>query len=237
MDTPNFWSVIPASVRYDKTLRANAKLIYSEITALCNQKGFCTAQNAYFADLYDLSKKTVGELISQLADRGYVMINVETDARGAVMERRIWCAIETPFLQLSPPPKNRVTSPEKSGDPPPKNREDIKENKTRYNNTPKVPKGTGIFTAYAGDNSELLEALTGFEEMRLAKRKPLTDRARKMVLRRLSDLAPNDFAKQAQILDQSTLKGWDTVYPLDGDKPAPQDKPKTKRKEASDRWV
>ena len=63
----------------------------------------------------------------------------------------------------------------------------------------------------------------------------MTDRARTMLLNKLQELAPNDPAKQVRLLDQSTLKCWDTVYPLDADKPAPQDKPQ--RKEASDRWV
>lgn len=237
MENPNFWSVVPAPVRYDKVLRANAKLIYSEITALSNKQGYCSANNEYFAELYDLSKKTVGELISQLADRGYVEIEILRDARNLVMERRIWCAVETPFLQLSPPPKNRDTSPEKSGDPPPKNRGYIKENKTRKNNTPKAPKGASAFAAFAGNNFELLAALTGFEEMRNRRRKPMTDRARTMLLNRLQELAPDDPAKQVRLLDQSTLKCWDTVYPLDADKPAPQTGIRPRRQEASERLV
>ena len=95
--------------------------------------------------------------------------------------------------------------------------------------------GAGIFAAYAGEHAGLLEALQGFEEMRKAKHKPMTDRARGMLLRRLQDLAPNDPAMQVRILDQSTFKCWLTVFPLDADKPAaPQT---SKRQEASDQWV
>ena len=236
VEQPNFWSVIPASVRYDKVLRANAKLIYSEITALSNKQGYCSANNEYFAELYDLSKKTVSDLIAQLAHRGYIKIEVIRNQANQIVARRIWCAMETPFLQLSPIPNNADTYPQKSGYPIPKKTEDIKENKTRKNNTPISPKGARAFEDFAQGNSELLAALTGFEEMRNRKRKPLTDRARTMLLGRLRELAPDDPVKQVKLLDQSTMKCWDTVYPLDADKPAQQTDIRPKQ-EASKRWV
>ena len=48
---PNYWSVLPADVRYDKELKANEKILYSEITSLMNKDGYCYASNKYFSEL------------------------------------------------------------------------------------------------------------------------------------------------------------------------------------------
>lgn len=71
-DEPNYFAIIPANVRYDKNLKDKAKLLYGEITALCNKEGVCWAKNEYFADLYDVTKTTVSTLIKNLIDNGYI---------------------------------------------------------------------------------------------------------------------------------------------------------------------
>lgn len=70
-----YYAIIPAEVRYDKDLPPNAKLLYGEITALCNDKGYCWATNQYFADLYKVSKITVSRWISTLNKKGYISID------------------------------------------------------------------------------------------------------------------------------------------------------------------
>lgn len=71
-EKPNYFSIIPAEVRYDKNLRDKAKLLYGEITALSNKDGCCWASNKYFADLYEVSITTISTLVKELVDNGYI---------------------------------------------------------------------------------------------------------------------------------------------------------------------
>lgn len=75
MNETNYYAVIPAEVRYDKSLMANAKLLYGEITALCNQKGFCWASNKYFSELYGVSERSIIEWLNSLKNNGYILVN------------------------------------------------------------------------------------------------------------------------------------------------------------------
>ena len=68
----SYYAVIPANVRYDDSLPPNAKLLYGEITALCNAGGFCWASNQYFANLYGVSILSIKRWIKALIDRGYI---------------------------------------------------------------------------------------------------------------------------------------------------------------------
>ena len=70
----SYYAIIPANVRYDENLTPNAKLLYGEITALCNERGYCWASNSYFAKLYKVSNTSISLWIKQLKDNGYIEV-------------------------------------------------------------------------------------------------------------------------------------------------------------------
>ena len=82
MQKPNYYAIISAEVRYDNRLRANTKLMYAEITALCNMNGKCFASNKYFSNLYDVSKGSISGYINELVKFGYIKTEF-TDKEGS----------------------------------------------------------------------------------------------------------------------------------------------------------
>ena len=72
MTKPNYYAVIPAKVRYCKDLTPNAKLLYAEITALCNMNGKCIASTQYFATLYSVSKTSIQNWLKSLEDNKFI---------------------------------------------------------------------------------------------------------------------------------------------------------------------
>ena len=63
------------------------------------------------------------------------------------------------------------------------------------------------------EDTSLREALADFEEMRKKIRKPLTDRAKVLLLKKLSSLS-SDVSEQVKIVEQSTMNCWQGVFPL-----------------------
>ena len=84
----SYYAVIPATVRYDKRIPAAAKLLYGEITALCNQSGLCWAENTYFANLYEVNTRTIQGWINALLNAGHIHRNIQYAEDGKTVIRR-----------------------------------------------------------------------------------------------------------------------------------------------------
>ena len=94
----NYYSVIPATVRYDPDLKPAEKLLYSEITALANKNGYCFAQNKYFAELYNVTNGTVSKWFAHLQRLGYINIEIKRNEKQEIIARNIYI-VDTPYGQ------------------------------------------------------------------------------------------------------------------------------------------
>lgn len=88
-EKPNYYAIIPANVRYDKKLKAMERLLYAEITALCNKEGYCWATNSYFANLYETAKETISRYISHLVVCGYIKTKIIKNDKNGIEKRII----------------------------------------------------------------------------------------------------------------------------------------------------
>lgn len=217
----SYYAIIPANVRYDKDLAPNAKLLYGEITALCNEKGYCWASNQYFAELYGVSILSIKRWVNSLVTKGYVYRTLTYKPNSKEVDKRI--------LSIDGGIKIDTTSVQKCYDPSIKNdtSSSIKndtDNNTSINNTfnnTNIYKGkkkqksetvNSVIAEYT-ENKDLQDALHGFVEMRNKARKPLTARAMKLSLNKLNELALDDVTKIA-IVNQSIVHSWSTFYKL-----------------------
>ncbi|KAF3371177.1 MULTISPECIES: helix-turn-helix domain-containing protein, partial [Enterococcus] len=88
MDHRSYYAIIPANVRYDDSLIPSAKLLYGEITALCNEKGYCWASNEYFANQYGVGKSTIQNWLKSLEEKGYIYREVKYKEGSREIEAR-----------------------------------------------------------------------------------------------------------------------------------------------------
>lgn len=90
MEHPNYYGILPASVRYAK-IADRAKILYTEITALANKWGYCTASNNHFAELYECTPQAISQHIQKLEAAGFISCVLIFDEK-QVKERRIYPA-------------------------------------------------------------------------------------------------------------------------------------------------
>jgi len=95
-------------------------------------------------------------------------------------------------------------------------------------------KNIGVFENFAKDNNQLLEALKNFEKMRKQMKKPLTDRAKELLIKGLVELEESG-ENIIDCINQSILNSWLGVFPVKrGDHSAANKKTDGKNNNKSD---
>ena len=106
---PNYYAVIPAEIRYCKELTANAKLLYGEISALCNKDGYCWASNGYFSKLYGVSNASISRWIRDLEKQGFIKSEVIRNEKKEVTARNIY--LNTLYTKMHIPSQQNCFRP------------------------------------------------------------------------------------------------------------------------------
>ena len=69
-----------------------------------------------------------------------------------------------------------------------------------------------LFAEFCGEDTVLLKALQEFEKMRKQIKKPMSERAKEMLLHKLSEFPQTDWV---EIINQSIFNSWQGIFPLD----------------------
>ena len=130
----SYYAIIPANVRYDKNLKLLSRLLYGEITALCNEKGYCWATNKYFSELYNVSIQTISGCINQLKENNYIFIEFQYKENSKEIIKRFLkikeCSIKENLNTYSKNFEYPIKENFKGGI-----KENLKDNNTSINNT------------------------------------------------------------------------------------------------------
>lgn len=193
----SYYAIIPANIRYDSSITPNAKLLYGEITALCNEKGYCWANNEYFASLYGVSKVSISKWIRQLVEKGYIDSVLEYKEGTKEILNRYLTIVNDPI------------------------KEKFKDNNTLINNTSnnkKEKRKTEFDLLIEGytEDLQLRNTIYEFLKMRKAIKAPMTSNALKLMLNKLDRLAPKDIHcdLRISILEQSIMNSWKGIFEL-----------------------
>ena len=89
-ETIGYYSVIPATVLYNKELKANEKLLYAIITSLACKEGYCFASNKYLAEKLNVNPKTVSSWISDLRDKDFIIVELIRNGNNQIIQKKIY---------------------------------------------------------------------------------------------------------------------------------------------------
>lgn len=218
---PNYWAIMPADVRYDENLKPMEKILYAELTSLTKKHGYCWARNKYFAQLYNVTERSIQNWLANLEKRGYLRTEFEKNKDGTLRKIYMNEALNFTDQNFREVKKNSGEGRKnfRVGGEEIFTHNNININNINNNNKKKYIKEKGysnLIEDYT-DNSKLIEAINDFIEMRKTIKKPPTKRALKIILNKLSKFGSSDDEK-IQILERSIVNCWQDVYELNANK-------------------
>lgn len=85
-----YYSIIPATILFNKNLKPNQKLLYAMITSLTCKEGYCFATNSYFAEKLNVHYKTISSWISDLNKKNFIKVEIIRNKNNKIIQRKIY---------------------------------------------------------------------------------------------------------------------------------------------------
>lgn len=197
---------IPKEVWIDTRLNVLEKIILTEIYSLDNGEKGCYASNEHLAEFCQCSKTKVSTAIRKLIDCGYIYVQ-NFDGRKRELKSRLSdferqniknCNAEYHNLKESNTDINTDN-----------NTNNTLSKKERKSKSKTYDEQIAEYT----QNEDLQNTLKAFLQMRSFIKKPMTEYALKLMLKKLDEIGNTDDAKIA-ILNQSITNNWQSIFPL-----------------------
>lgn len=184
MEKPAFFSILTARVRYSEHLTDFEKILFSEISALTEKNGYCYAKNAYFADVFNKTIRTIQRGLENLKKHNFIEIEILENENKETIERRI-------YIKTEPKDVSKMTPSHDKNDTPPHDKNDTLNNINIYNNTSKehiythTSKNDGLKLLLDEQINE--QTARDYLTIRKAKKAPLTKTALNAIKKQASN--------------------------------------------------
>lgn len=104
-----YFTVIPATVLFNNSLKPNEKLLYALITALSNKEGYCYASNKYLGEKLGVDPKTITSWLADLRKFNYIMVDLIRNENKEIIQRKIYPHdVPYPLNNVYPSPSKNV---------------------------------------------------------------------------------------------------------------------------------
>lgn len=207
----NGYGTIPKSVMQDQELSISAKAVYSYFCSYTGAGDTCFPSRQKICYDLGISKDRLGKSLTQLVQMGYVQVEQVKNEKGQFSHN-----LYTLPDMIFPCTENPDT------DCPDTDMKDTKKNSSKTNNISKknssksllgILKDAGYdFDCY--DIDKLVEAIYAFVEFRKGIKKPMTEYAVELMVKKLAELSKCDIWTSVDILQQSIMNGWQGIFPL-----------------------
>lgn len=92
-----YYSMVPAFIRYDRTLTAISKLVYIELVAMCMSEPFTILSNDEIASYVGYDIRSVQRGLAQLTEEGYIHVRYEGKSRCITPTMTLESRFNAPF--------------------------------------------------------------------------------------------------------------------------------------------
>ena len=175
----------------DKNIKNELNLLLI-ISSLCAEKGYCYASNKYLGELFEVPEQTISRKLKILEASNYITINYEKKGCEIISREIRLTKLLTHDYQ------NCYSTINKN----------VKENNIRSNN---INIKENIKRKVYFEEEELNTLFNDFLDLRIKLKAKNTERAINLLLKELSKW---DIDTQKEMLNNSIMNSWKSVYPL-----------------------
>ena len=207
----NGYGTIPKSVMQDQELTLASKAVYSYFCSFTGSGDTCFPSRSKICFDLGVSKDRLGKCLSQLTERGYIRVEQVKNERGQ-FSHNLYTLPDIVF-PCTENPDTVCPDTEKK---------DTKKNSSKTNNISKKNNSKSVWDSLkeAGygldyyDIHDLVKAIDKFVEFRKGIKKPMTDYAIELMVKKLYEFTKGNICDSVDILEQSIMNGWQGIFPL-----------------------